>query len=90
MQQLNVAFYEPSKTALQKCDLSIKSHALPKMIPHDEASIYKKVFCNAATIQDEVFEFKSSGSMPINPSVFGEENYVTSDYLFETTTLLMR
>lgn len=93
MQPLDVAFYGPLKKAYKKeCDLFMKSHALQKITPFDVASIFNKAYCETATIQKGVSGFKSSGIYPINPSIFGDEDFLASNYLLDTrnssTTLI--
>ncbi|KAJ8949557.1 hypothetical protein NQ318_016187 [Aromia moschata] len=82
IQPLDIAFYGPLKTAFRKeCDLFMKSKALQKITPYDVASIFNKAYCNVATIQKGVAGFQAAGIFPINPNVFGEEDFLASDYL---------
>ncbi|XP_063911278.1 uncharacterized protein LOC135128298 [Zophobas morio] len=86
MQPLDIAFYGPLKTAFRKeCDLFMKSHALQKITPYDVASIFNKAYCDTATIQKGVSGFNASGIMPIDPTIFGEEDFLASDYLLSTS-----
>lgn len=85
MQPLDVAFYGPLKNAFRKeCDLFMKSHAMQKITPFDVASIFNKAYCNTATIQKGVSGFKASGIFPIDPNIFGEEDFLASNYLLGT------
>ncbi|KAF2886370.1 hypothetical protein ILUMI_19803 [Ignelater luminosus] len=79
MQQSNVAFYGPVKTAYWKeCDLFIKAHASVV------ASIFNKTYYDTATIQKEASGLTASGIMLIDPTVFGE-HFLASDYLLRTS-----
>lgn len=85
MQPLDVAFYGPLKNAFRKeCDLFMKSNAMQKITPFDVASIFNKAYCNTATIQKGVSGFKASGIFPIDPNIFGEEDFLASSYLLGT------
>ncbi|XP_074041347.1 uncharacterized protein [Leptinotarsa decemlineata] len=90
MQPLDVAFYGPLKAAFRKgCDLFMKSNALQKIAPYDVASLFNKAYCDTATIKEGVSGFKASGIVPINPSIFGEEEFFASDYLLANNTDLV-
>lgn len=80
IQPLDVGFYSPLKTAYNKeCNLFIKSRNLVKITPYDIAGLFNKAYTRVASIEKGVSSFKATGIFPMNPGVFGEDDFMDED-----------
>ncbi|KAJ8979708.1 hypothetical protein NQ317_015532 [Molorchus minor] len=86
MQPLDVTFYGPLKAAYNReCDLYMKNHPYEK-ITHDVlASIFNKAYLRVASMDKAVKGFEVTGIHPINPNVFGDDDFI-SDPIVEGFT----
>ncbi|KAL1492328.1 hypothetical protein ABEB36_010589 [Hypothenemus hampei] len=55
-----------------------------KITHFDVAGIFNKAYSDIATIQTGMSGFRASGILPLNSSIFGEEDFLASDYLLGT------
>lgn len=80
IQPLDVSFYSPLKRAYNKeCNLFIKSRNLVKITPYDIAGLFNKAYTRVASIEKGVSGFKATGIVPMNPGIFGEDDFMDED-----------
>ena len=85
-QPLDITVFGPLKSAYyRRCDEWMKSHPGKRIKQYEIASLFGDANCSVATIQKCISRFRSAGIIPLNSSVFTDEDFAASDNLLQST-----
>ena len=86
-QPLDIAVFGPLKSAYyRRCDEWMKSHPGKRITQYEVAGLFGDAYCSVATIQKCISGFRSAGIVPLNSSVFTDEDFAAADNLVSRTT----
>lgn len=82
LQPLDLTFFGPLKKSYDReCDMFMKTHNYEKISHYDVADLLRRSYVRVATIEKAIKGFQSAGIMPLNPSVFDEDDFLPADLL---------
>lgn len=82
LQPLDVSFFGPLKKAYHReCDLYMKQSGNKTIRADDFACLFNKAYSNVANVSKGISGFKATGICPINPNIFGDEEFLYEDHV---------
>ena len=79
LQPLDRCFFGPLKTFYNSaCDVWMTAHSGQRIGFYDIAGLFKSAYFKAATMDKGINGFQACGLFPLNPDIFGDEEYLPS------------